>query len=511
MFALPTPDDVRTIGEQFGVHMGDEDARFYQRFLVEQLEGLDRFVQSRIEAERPPLLNAERAPGRRPTAEEDPLGAWMWKCSIGGADEGLLAGKTVSFKDHIAVAGIPLTFGTFLLEGFVPDFDATVVTRVLAAGGTVAGKNTHHGISGLRSAGGALGDYWEAVNPHDAGRQTGGSSSGPAAAVAGGEVDVAIGGDQGGSIRLPAAYCGVVGLKPTFGLVSHMGAAYGGEPSIDHVGPLARTVEDVAVTLQAIAGYDGYDPRQGRDVPESIDALSTLRDGVEGLRIGLVTEGFSDPIEPAVRDGVRAAVESLRAQGATVVEISVPAHHDVLPAAGALQLEGFRMMRATGPWGGGTRGHYPSTLISAWERAWSDHADQMAGYLKLTWVLGELSRRNFHGAVYAKAQNVRPVFTRAYDRALEEVDVLAMPTCPIVAPPVPEPVSYAEGWHREIEVLREIFPAYRNVQPFNYTGHPALAVPCGKDGDLPFSMQLVGRHFEDPLLLRVAYAYEQQG
>ncbi len=509
MFALPTPAEISTIAEQFGVHLGDEDARLYQRFLVEQLEMLDGFVQSRVEEQRPPLLHAERAPGHRPSPQEDPLGAWMWKCEIGGAAEGLLAGKTVSFKDHVAVAGIPLAFGTFALDGFIPDFDATVVTRLLAAGATVAGKNTHHGLSGLASAGGALGDYWSAINPHDATRQPGGSSSGPAVAVAAGEVDVAIGGDQGGSIRLPAAYCGVVGLKPTFGLVSHMGAAYGGEPTIDHLGPLARRVEDVAAALQAIAGYDGYDPRQGREVPESIDALSTLRDGVEGLRIGVLKEGFAEPIEPAVHDGVRAAVEALRERGAEIVEVSVPEHQEVLTAAGALQLEGFRAARAAGPFGTGAHGFYPGTLTAALERAWSEHADQMAGYLKLSWVLGELSRRNFHGAVYAKAQNVRPAYTRAYDRALEQVDVLAMPTCPIVAPPVPEPVSYADGWRREIEVLKELFPAYRNVQPFNYTGHPALAVPCGSDGALPYSIQLVGRYFEDPLLLRVAYAYEQ--
>jgi amidase len=509
VFALPTPAEIGAIAEQFGVHLSEEDARLYQRFLVEQLEMLDNFVQQRVEEQRPPLLHAERAAGHRPSREEDPLGAWMWKCAIGGAEDGLLAGKTVSFKDHIAVAGIPLTFGTFTLDGLIPDFDATVVTRVLAAGGTVAGKNTHHGLSGLRSVGGALGDYWDAVNPHDPTRQPGGSSSGPAAAVAAGEVDVAIGGDQGGSIRVPAAYCGVVGLKPTFGLVSHMGAAYGGEPSIDHLGPIARRVEDVAAALQAIAGYDGYDPRQGREVPDSIDALGSLRDGVEGLTIGIVEEGFSEPIEPAVRDGVRAAIESLRAQGATVVELSIPEHHEVIAAAGALQLEGFRAARAAGPVGTGARGFYPGALTTALERTWSEQADQLAGYLKLSWVLGELSRRSFHGAVYAKAQNVRPTYTRAYDRALEQVDVLAMPTAPIVAPPVPEPVSYADGWRREIEVLKELFPAYRNVQPFNYTGHPALAVPCGKDGDLPYSMQLVGRYFEDPLLLRVAYAYEQ--
>jgi amidase len=509
MFAPPTIEQIIATAARFGIDLSEEDARLYEGELTGQLEALDSFVQSRIEEDRPPLLFPARKPGWRPTVSEDPHSAWLWKCSIGGSEEGLLAGRTVSFKDHIAVAGIPLTFGSAQFADLIPDIDATVVTRVLAAGGEVVGKNAHHGFSGLRSLGGGVGDLWDAVNPIDPGRQTGGSSSGSAVAVAAGEVDISLGGDQGGSIRHPAAYCGVVGLKPTFGLVSHMGAAYAGEPSIDHIGPITRHVEDAAVALQAVAGYDGYDPRQGREVPERIDALSGLRDGVDGLRIGILTEGFREPIEADVADGVRAAIASLAEAGAEVVEVSVPELETVLPAAGALQLEGFRALRGSGFFGAGDRTYYPSSLIGAVERAWDAGSDRMAGYLKLTWVLGELSRRNFHGLPYAKAQNVRPTFIRAFDRALREVDVLALPTCPVVAPPVPEDLPYAEAWRREITVLKDIFPSFRNVQPFNYTGHPALAVPCGTVAGLPISLQLVGRYFDDPLLLRVAYSYEQ--
>jgi amidase len=510
MFAAPTPADIISVAALYGIHLSEEDALAYQGYLTDQLAAFDTFAQSRLEEQRPPLLFAERGPGRRPTEAEDPHNAWLWKCQIGGGDTGLLAGKTVSFKDHTAVAGIPLTYNSFPLEGFIPDFDATIVTRVLAAGGVVTGKNTLFGFTGGKSLGGYLGDYWNAVNPHDPDRLTGGSSSGSGAALAAGEVDISFGGDQGGSIRIPAAYCGVVGLKPTFGLVSHMGVAFGSEQSVDHTGPMARTVQDVAVALQATAGYDGFDPRQGRNVPESVDALSHLADGVRGLKIGILAEGFGSPIDAEVHDGVLAAVEVLAEAGAEVTKISIPEHLAIGPIAAALGAEGGRAIRATGIFGAWTKTYYPTSLIGAVDRLWETHGDMLSTYTKASLVLAELSRRNFHGAVYAKAHNVRPAVVRAYDSALKRVDLLAMPTCVTVAPPVNDAVSFAEATRREIEVLRDGFDSLvRNTQPFDYTGHPALAVPCGKAGCLPYSLQLVGRFFDDPLLLRVAYAYQE--
>ena len=508
MFTTPTLDKIARVAERYGVHLDEEDARFYRDFVVEQLDMLDAFVQERLEEDRPPLLFPERAPGHRPTPAEDPYDAWFWKCRIGGGDEGVLAGKTVAYKDHIAVAGIPVNFGAYELDGTIPDFDATVATRVLAAGGTIVGKNTHHGFAGLRGLGGYLGDYWDAVNPHAADRQPGGSSSGSGVAVAAGEVDISFGGDQGGSIRIPASWCGVVGLMPTFGLVSHMGSTYGGEPTIDHIGPMARSVEDVAAALQAVAGYDGFDPRQGRDVPDAIDALSGLREGVAGLRIGILEEGFDDPLEPEIRDGVLEAAEVLRRAGATVSRISVPEHRTVGAAMGVLQFNGYRATRGAGAFGYGAKGYYPTSLIRPLERLWQ-RADKLAPYIKLAYVMGELAREDHYGAVYAKAHNVRGPFTRAYDRALTEVDALLTPTMTSVAPPVPEPAPPRERFRKEVEMLSGAFPGFRNVYPFGYTGHPAISVPCGKADGLPFGMQLVGRAFEDPLLLRIAHAFQE--
>jgi amidase len=509
MFAPPTAAEVAETAQRLGFRLDEEDAGRYRELLVEQLAALDAFAQARIEEHRPPLLFGARAPGHRPGTDEDPHNAWLWRCDVGGADDGLLAGRTVSFKDHIAVAGIPMSSMNYNLDGFLPDFDATVVTRVLAAGGRVIGKNTLIGV-------GYLHDYWEASNPHRAGHMTGGSSAGSGAAVAAGEVDIAFGGDQHGSIRIPAAYCGVVGLKPTFGLVSHMGAtmsaASGSDPSVDHVGPLARTVADAAAALEAVAGFDGYDPRQGRDVPERVDVLGTLGDGVEGLTVGVLAEGFDAPIDAAVRDGVRLAIDRLKDAGARVVEVSVPEHRLVGQAAFALDADGFRGLRGSTAFGTGARTFYPQSLIAAIDRLWRHDADSLATYTKTLLLLGELSRKAFDGAVYAKAHNVRPTFVRAYDTALEQVDVLAMPTCLDVAPRSFERVGFAEGWRRAIDVMRQGFDAMtRNTAPFSYTGHPAIAVPCGAQDGLPFSVQLVGRSLDEARLLRVAQAIEETG
>src|SRR4029077_20800196 len=240
MYAVPDVDEVVAVAKELGIHLSPEEAVLYCKHLTEQLSQLDAFVQARIEEPRPPMASAGRTPGRRPSPREDPLNAWMWKCRIEGAAEGLLKGKTVSFKDHIAIAGMPLSFGAFALDGFIADFDATVVTRVLQAGGTIIGKNVMNGLSGGFGAGGAIGDYGRPLNPHNREHVTGGSSSGSGAAVAARQVDISFGGDQGGSIRSPASYCGIVGLKPTFGLISHFGLGFGWDQSIDHTGPMAR-------------------------------------------------------------------------------------------------------------------------------------------------------------------------------------------------------------------------------------------------------------------------------
>ena len=507
MYAVPDVDEVVAVAKELGIHLGPDEAVMYQEYLMEQLEQLDTFVQARLEEPKPPMVSATREPGYRPSSEEDPLNAWMWKCRINGETDGLLAGKTVSYKDHIAVAGLPMSFGSFALEGFIPDFDATVVTRVLKEGGTIIGKNVMNGLSGGFGTGGAIGDYGRPLNPHNHDHVTGGSSSGSAAAVAAGEVDISFGGDQGGSIRIPAAFSGIVGHKPTFGLLSHFGISFGSDQSIDYTGPMTRTVEDAAATLQATAGHDPYDPRQTRDVPTSIDVLGRLADGVSGLRIGVLKEGFDDA-EAAVRDLVMAAVDVLAEAGADVSNVSVPEHHAIRDAYTALTTEGALAVFKTGFFGAFTRTYYPASLIAAVNKMWASQADVLAPRSKLSLIATELSRRNYHGRVYAKAQNVRPTYIKAYDAALANVDILVMPTCIMTAPKNHAPASYLEAVEDNLAMSN--WSGSRNTLPFNYTGHPALALPVGKSSaGLPVSMQLVGRFFDDPLLMRAAYAYQQ--
>src|SRR5262244_3802449 len=506
MYAVPDIEEVVAVAKALGIHLGPEEAVLYQKYLLEQLREFDTFVQARMEESTPPLVSPARTPGYRPGPDEDPLNAWMWKCQIAGAADGLLAGKTVSFKDHIAVAGMPMRLGSFALEGFIPDFDATVVTRVLQEGGTIIGKNVMSGLSGGRGTGGGIGDYGRPLNPHNHEHVTGGSSSGSAAAVAAGEVDIAFGGDQGGSIRIPAAFCGIVGHKPTFGLVSHFGIGFGSDQSIDYTGPMTRTVDDAAAALQATAGYDPYDPRSTRDVPSRMDVLSRLADGVSGLRIGVLPEGF-DEAEVDVRRLVLAAVDVLAKAGASVAKVSIPAHHAIKTAQAALSGEGALAVFKTGFFGAFTRTYYPAPVVAAINKLWASQADVLAPRAKLSLIVAELSRRNYHGGVYAKAQNVRPTYIKAYDAALADVDVLVMPTCIMTAPKNYTLDSYLEAVEDNLTSQRR--GGSRNTQPFNYTGHPALALPVSKSSaGLPVSMQLVGRFFDDPLLMRVAYAYQ---
>src|SRR4030081_456989 len=331
MYALPDVEEVVAVAKGLGISLGPDEAVLYRKYLLEQMEALDTFVQARLEEPAPPMWASARQPARLPSATEDSLNAWRWMCHIDGAPTGLLAGKTVSYKDHIAVAGVPMSFGSFALEGFIPDFEATVVTRVLPAGGTIIGKNIMNGLSGGFGTGGGIGDYGRPLNPHNPEHVTGGSSSGSGAAVAAQQVDISFGGDQGGSIRIPAAFCGILGLKPTFGLVSHFGIGFGSDHTIAYTGPMTRTVEDAAAALQATAGYDPYDPRQTREVPISMDVLDGLADGVSGLRIGVLEEGF-DGAEVEVREMVMAAVDVLSRAGAKASTVRVPEHHDIRAA-----------------------------------------------------------------------------------------------------------------------------------------------------------------------------------
>src|SRR6201987_72778 len=314
---LPTPEQINGLASDFGLVLTvDEIAAFRQAFKgpLSSYGRLDELVAPSL-APVPP-----RSPGYRPPPSENPYGAWYWKTDIRSGGEGLLSGKKVAIKDNICVAGVPMMNGSALLEGNVPEFDATVVTRILEGGGTIAGKAACEDLcfSGASHtcATGVI------RNPHNPAHSAGGSSGGSAGLVAAGEVPMALGGDQGGSIRTPSSWCGVYGLKPTWGLVPTTGSmpiSY----SVDHCGPMCGSVEDVARLLSVIAGHDGWDSRTIAGRPG--DYMGALASPARGLRIGILHEGFSHPeSDVTVNETVKQAIGRLAKIGVESAEISVP-------------------------------------------------------------------------------------------------------------------------------------------------------------------------------------------
>ncbi len=511
MLRRPDVDEVMGYGKALGFDLTPLEARMIQARMQDTIAMLEAFDEMRVEERRPPLRITERDPGRRPTEAEDPLGAFITRCRVKGADAGPLYGKTVGLKDHVALAGVPLTFSSHMMDGYLPDFDATIVTRLLDAGATITGKLKMEEFSWGGPGLSGVGDYGRPLNPHHRDHVTGGSSSGSGAAVAGGLVDIAIGGDQGGSIRLPAAWCGIVGLMPTHGLVPHSGV-FGLEPTIDYVGPMARTVEDVAAALACMAGRDGFDPRQA-DVPATLpDYVGALSRGVKGLRIGLLEEGWGvKGGDHAVDEAVMEAVRTLERAGARVERVSVPLHTKALPALLPIYLEGGKRMYDTNFGGSFAKTYYPSSLISIFGRLKQSHAREFSPNLKLNLLQGYFLQQQYSGRLYAKAQNVRPTFVAQYDRVLAGVDLLAMPTIPLTAPRWREPRDYEDAL--ELTMLGgtrslDLGPVIANTCPFNYTGHPAISVPCAKLGGLPVGLMLVAPYFREDALLQAASAYQ---
>src|SRR5919107_3071632 len=273
MVKPPTAEQLREISAYYNLELSEADVESFLGLIEGTMVSYDRLDQL---VEPAPEVRYPRSGGRRPEPEENPLNAWYYKCSIEGAPEGLLSGKKVAIKDNVCVAGLPMMNGTAVLEGYVPETDATIVTRILDAGAEITGKAVCESL--CFSGGSHTSDTGPVLNPRDHSRSAGGSSSRSAALVASGEVEMAIRGDQGGSIRLPAAWCGVYGLKSTHGLVPYTGI-FPIELTLDHTGPIAATVEDVALLLSKIAGEDGLDPRQ-KNV-RTADYLKDLDGGVE--------------------------------------------------------------------------------------------------------------------------------------------------------------------------------------------------------------------------------------
>ena len=494
----PTPDQLRDVAAQCGLSLSDADVESFRQLMrgsIAHYNAVDAM------ADEVPQVRYPRTPGYRPAPEENPQNAWYRKTSIAGAASGPLKGKRVALKDNVMLAGVPMMNGAATMEGYIPEFDATIVTRMLDAGAEIAGKV--HCESFCLSGSSHTNATGAVHNPHKMGYSAGGSSSGSGVVVALGEVDMAIGGDQGGSIRMPASFCGIYGMKPTWGLVPYTGIMPI-EIYVDHTGPMTANVADNALLLEVIAGDDGYDPRI--KAPQVQRYTEALQGGVTGLKIGVLTEGFDQPGgEAAVTAKARDAAGRLRDLGAQVEDVSVPMHR-VAPAIWTpIGVEGLTQTMMWGDGFGVSRSDLYAVSLMDFHRGWRRRADDMSETTKLMLMLGTHINNVYGSRYYGKAMNISRRLTAAYDRALAQYDLLLMPTTPMKATKLPGPDASRE------EYVQHALQMIGNTAPFNITHHPAMSLPCGMVDGLPVGLMLVGRPFDEPTIYRAAYAFEQSG
>ena len=494
----PTREQVREMARKFGMSISEEKLADFAGILEAYAPSYDRV---NAHPDYLPEVRYPRSPGYRPQPSENPLNAWYYKTNVQGAVSGPLSGKKVVLKDNVCLAGVPMMNGASIMDGYTPEIDATIVTRILDAGGTIAGK-THCEYLCL-SGGSHTCAAGPVHNPWKRGYMAGGSSSGSGALVGAGEVDMAIGADQGGSIRIPSSNCGCYGMKPTHGLVPYTGIVPI-EQTIDHVGPMTRTVHDNALLLEVIAGTDGLDPRQYDPQPSRYTEV--LGQSIANLRIGVLKEGFGRPeSEPDVDDKVREGIERLRKLGAQIKDISIPDHTFAVDVWTVITAEGLQDLMMEGNCGGSNyKGLYLPSLMDKFS-TWNYRSDELSDSLKVCMFLGEFYRSHYGGRFYGKAQNLVRKLTETYISKFREVDLLLMPTLPMKAQPIPEPDAPLD------EYVMRAFGMIGNTSPFNATGLPAMSLPCGLSEGLPVGLMLVGNRYCEDQIYRIAYAFEQSG
>lgn len=426
------------------------------------------------------------------TTGEQALAAAQTADATRTATSGPLHGIPLAIKDVICTAGVRTTCGSAILENFVPPYNATVIERLQAAGTVSLGKvNCDEFAMGSSTENSA---FQVTRNPWDTERVPGGSSGGSAAAIAAGMALASLGTDTGGSIRQPAALCGVSGLKPTYGRVSRFGLiAYGS--SLDQIGPFAWTAADIALVLQVIAGHD---PRDGTSATVPVpDYQAGLTGDLRGLRVGVPREYFVEGMEPGVEQATREAIAVLRDQGAEVIELSLPhtkyalpTYYIVAPAEASANLARYDGVRY-GPREAGT---------SMWEEIELTRGRRFGAEVRRRIMLGTYAlSAGYYDAYYKRAQQVRTLIKRDFEQAFAQVDLLATPTSPTVA--------FKVG--QKLDDPLTMYLSDVCTLPINLAGVPGLVVPCGFSEDLPVGLQLIGRPFEEATLLRAGDAYQQ--
>ncbi|APX24390.1 MAG: Asp-tRNA(Asn)/Glu-tRNA(Gln) amidotransferase GatCAB subunit A [Rhodobacteraceae bacterium] len=495
---LPNEEQLADVADRLGFNLSPEDVKSFQGLMqgyVDAYNAVDLMIDPI------PEITYPRTVGVRPPVEENELNAWYVKSTVEGAPEGKLKGKTVVLKDNVMLGGVPMMNGSSTLEGYVPNVDATIVTRMLDAGATIVGKA--HCECFCMSGGSHTSAQGPVCNPHDPTRSAGGSSSGSAALVSKGEVDMAIGGDQGGSIRMPSAFCGTVGMKPTHGLVPYTGIVPI-EITIDHAGPITSTVADNALLLEVLAGSDGYDSRQ-IDISVS-EYTEGLDKPVKGMKVAILKEGFGHATsQPESDEKVREAAKKLEALGVTVEEVSIPMHL-LAPAIWApIGLQGLTQTMMLGDGYGTSRPDLYVTSFMDFHRGWRERADELSETLKLAMLFAQYCDDEYGKRFFGKAFNLTKPLKAAYDAVLADYDAILMPTVPMTATPLPGPDASRE------EIVERAFEMLNNTSAFDITHHPALSVPCGKVDGLPVGMMLVGKMWDEKTLYTLGDAFEKSG
>ncbi len=407
--------------------------------------------------------------------------------------EGILAGIPVAIKDNISTKGILTTCASKILTGYVPPYDAHVIERLKDAGAIIIGKTNMDEFAMGTST--ETSYYGVTKNPWDMERVPGGSSGGSAAAVAGGEAPLALGSDTGGSVRCPASFCGVVGLKPTYGVISRYGLiAYAN--SLDQIGPFATNVRDLAALFDVIAGYDARDSTSvAREDTGSYS--SALKNDVKGLKIGVPEEYFGEGTDEKVEKAVMDAVHTLEGLGASWTEVKMPhikyalsAYYIIAMSEASSNLARFDGMRY------GLR-----TEDSDWHTTFSQvRAEGFGDEVKRRILLGTYAlSAGYHDKYYLKALKIRTLIKQDFERAFKNVDVLITPTMPFPAFKLGERIADPLS----------LYLADVDTVPINLAGVPSISIPCGFSEGLPIGMQIIGKHFDEATILRTAYTFEE--
>lgn len=411
-----------------------------------------------------------------------------------GEEIGLLAGIPVGIKDNLCMQGIRTTCGSKILDNFLPPYESTVTTKLAAVGAVMVGKtNLDEFAMGSSTENSA---YQVTANPWDITRVPGGSSGGSAAAVAAEECVVSLGSDTGGSIRQPASFCGVVGLKPTYGLVSRYGlVAYAS--SLDQIGPFGRTVEDAAILLQVIAGHDPQDSTS-LDV-KMPDYTKSLVPDLKGKRVGVIKETFGEGLDAVVAQAVQKAIDQLKDLGAEIQEIScprfrygLPTYYVIAPSEASANLARYDGVKY------GYRSEDAESLMSMYTQT---RAQGFGAEVKRRIMIGTYAlSAGYYDAYYLKAQKVRTLIKQDFEAAFEAVDVLVSPTAPTT--------SFKAG-EKTADPISMYLSDLMTI-PVNLAGLPGLSLPCGFDDQgLPIGLQIIGNVLREDQVLQTAYAYEQ--